>query len=146
MPNDKRIDWNAIHAGYISGNSYRALAEKYGANKDVIARKAKAENWQKDRATARDKASAKSIQKTAEAAASNAVKLEQTKSLLIDKLKRAIENMPESAGTHSRQYISKGDKKLTVDYDLLEMVTALEKLTKNDGGQQGEPVKIIWGK
>ena len=143
MPSKKRLDWNAIHAEYISGNSYRALADKYGTSKDVIARKAKAEGWSKDRATARDKTATKSIQKTAATAASNAVKLEQAKGLLIDRLKKAIESMPENGGTHARKYIGEGNKKLTVDYDLLAMVQALEKLTTDSKGNAEEGVTVI---
>lgn len=132
MPTEKRIDWAAIRAEYIAGGSYRVLAQKYGTNKDVIARKAKAENWLKDRETARDKAASKSIQKTANAAASNAVKIERAKGMLIDRIIRAIEQMPMNGGTHSRQYIQEGNKKLTVDYSLLDLITALEKLSKED--------------
>lgn len=70
---EKRVDWNAIRAEYIAGDtSYRILAEKYDLSKDAIARKAKAQGWDKDRATVRDKAAKKVIQKTASVVADNA--------------------------------------------------------------------------
>jgi hypothetical protein len=147
VPNDKRIDWTKIRAEYIAGGiSQRKLAAKYHVSFNTLSKKANAEKWAQQREETYNKSATKAQQKKANETASNAVKLEQAKGLLIDKLKMAIEQMPESAGTHSRQYISKGDKKLTIDYDLLEMVTALEKLSKNDNGQQGEPVTIVWGR
>lgn len=67
------VNWNAIRAEYIGGGiSYRILADKYGVSKDAIARKAKAGNWEKLRATARDKSATMSIQKAANIAADNA--------------------------------------------------------------------------
>ena len=65
--------------------------------------------------------------------------------ILIDQLIKAIENMPENGGTHARQYICEGNKKVTVDYDLLAMVTALEKLANGDESKGGDQVTIIWG-
>jgi transcriptional regulator with XRE-family HTH domain len=140
-------DWAKIRAEYITGGiSQRKLAAKYGVSFGTLAQKANAEKWAKQRNETYNKSITKAQQKKANETASNAVKLEQAKGLLIDKLKRAIEQMPESAGTHSRQYISKGDKKMTVDYDLLEMVTALEKLAKDDDSKGGDPVTIVWGR
>jgi hypothetical protein len=140
-------DWAKIRAEYIAGGiSQRKLAAKYGISQGTLMQKANTEKWKQMRDDTTSKSIAKVKQKTADTVATNAVKLEQAKGLLIDKLKRAIEQMPESAGTHSRQYISKGDKKMTVDYDLLEMVTALEKLTKNDDSKGGDPVTIVWGR
>lgn len=147
MPNEKRIDWTKIRAEYIAGGiSQRKLAAKYKVSFNTLSKKANAEKWAQQREDTYNKSVIKAQQKKANETASNAVKLEQAKGLLIDKLKRAIEQMPESAGTHSRQYIQKGDKKLTVDYDLMDMVTALEKLSGGENGQQSEPVTIIWGR
>jgi hypothetical protein len=134
-----------MHAEYIAGKaSYRSLAEKYGVSKDIIARRAKAEHWNKDRATARDKAATKVIQKTADAVANNAVKLEKAKGLAIDRIIRALERMPDNGGSHSRQTVQDGGKRLTVDHDLLDLVTALEKLQRNDMmDANAEPVKVV---
>lgn len=140
-------DWAKIRAEYIAGGiSQRKLAAKYHVSFNTLSKKANAEKWAQQREETYNKSATKAQQKKANETASNAVKLEQAKGLLIDKLKRAIEQMPESAGTHSRQYISKGDKKMTVDYDLLEMVTALEKLAKDDDSKGGDPVTIVWGR
>ena len=89
------------------------------------------EGWKKDRDKANSKSVAKSIQKTADAAAQNAVKLEKARGLLIDHILRAIEMMPKQGGTHTRQ--SQTDKstgkQMTIDYDLQTMINALEKLS-----------------
>lgn len=140
-------DWAKIRAEYIAGGiSQRKLAAKYHVSEGSLMQKANAEKWKKLRDEALSKSIAKTQQKTADITASNAVKLEQAKGLLIDRLRKAIENMPDNGGTHSRQYISKGDKKLTVDYSLLDMVAALEKLTKDDDSKGGDPVTIVWGR
>ena len=61
------VDWLAIKNDYISGGgSYRKLAEKYGVNKDTIAKRAKVENWKEQRCTQADKTQTKTIQKTTE--------------------------------------------------------------------------------
>lgn len=144
MPSDKRIDWTKIRAEYIAGGiSQRKLAAKYGVSFGTLAQRANAEKWAKQRNETYNKSITKAQQKKANETATNAVKLEQAKGLLIDKLKKAIETMPENSGTHARKYIGEGNKKLTVDYDLLAMVTALEKLTAGDNKDMEEGVKVI---
>lgn len=95
-------------------------------------KRASAEKWAELRKATESKSTAKAQQKTADAVASNAVKLEQAKGLLIDRLKRAIEQMPLNGGTHVRQYIQDGNKRLTIDYSIMDMITALEKLSKDE--------------
>lgn len=63
-------DWVAIKTEYVTTNtSYRKLAEKYGINKDSIAARAKAENWQQEKRQQTDNIQTKAIQKTTEAIA-----------------------------------------------------------------------------
>ena len=69
--------------------------------------------------------------------------LEEAKALAIKKIKKALESMPENSGSHTRTFIQKDGKRLTVDYDLLDLVTALEKMTKNDMEQAGEMVTVV---
>ena len=133
MPSGKRIDWAAIRAEYIAGGiSQRKLAAKYGVSDSTLTKKANAEKWEAQRKAAYNKGATKAQQKAADAAASNAVKLERARGLVIDRIIRAIESMPEAGGTHTRQYVSTGNKRMTVDYDLLDIVNALEKLGRND--------------
>ena len=92
---------------------------------------AERENWKQEREKAKQKVSLKAAQKTADAAAQNAVKLEKARGLLIDHILRAIEMMPKQGGTHTRQ--SQTDKstgkQMTIDYDLQTLINALEKLS-----------------
>jgi hypothetical protein len=98
IENEKRINWGVLRAEYIGGGtSYRKLAEKYGTNKDVVARRAKAENWEKARAAARDEAATKSIQKAADAVAENATIAADIKKRLLLRLQRIEENYPMDA-------------------------------------------------
>ena len=89
------------------------------------------EKWADQRRKGYEKSAEKAQQKTANAAAANAVKLEKARAMLIDRIIIAIEKMPENAGTHIRQ--SKLDKQtgqqLSVDYDLSTLVAAFEKLS-----------------
>jgi hypothetical protein len=126
---DTRPDWNAIRAEYIGGGiSQRALAKKYAVSETTLMKKANAEKWNQLRREADSKAAIKAQQKTANAVASNAVLLEEAKTIAIKKIKKALEQMPENSGSHTRTFIQKDGKRLTVDYDLLDLVTALEKM------------------
>lgn len=125
-------DWNAIRAEYIGGGiSQRDLAQKYNVSETTLMKKANKEEWSKQRKEAESKSTAKAQQRTADAAAQNAVKLEKARGLLIDHVLRAIEGMPKNGGTHTRQ--SQTDKQtgrqMTIDYDLSTLIAALEKLS-----------------
>ena len=144
MPSKKRINWAKIKAEYIAGGiSQRKLAAKYGVSETTVMKKAAAESWSKLKAETYSKSIAKAQQEASAVISSNAVKLEQAKGLLIDQLIKAIESMPENGGTHARRYIGDGNKKVTVDYDLLAMVAALEKLTADGKGDVDEGVTVI---
>lgn len=68
----KRINWGKIRAEYIAGGvSLRALAQKHGISKDMIARKAREQSWEKDCATVCDTVATTMIQKTADAIVDN---------------------------------------------------------------------------
>lgn len=125
-------DWNAIRAEYIGGGiSQRDLAKKHDVSETTLMKKANKEGWNDQRKEAVKKSTAKAQQRTADAAAQNAVKLEKVRGLLIDHVLRAIESMPKNGGTHTRQ--SQTDKQtgrqMTIDYDLSTLITALEKLS-----------------
>ena len=91
------MNWRKIKAEYIAGGiSQRALAEKYGVNRNLLMRIAQREKW-KDK---RDKADAKALerveQKTAEAVADNAVLLERAKNSLLRLAVDMIEAYPDT--------------------------------------------------
>jgi lysophospholipase L1-like esterase len=61
------VDWLTIRNDYINGGgSYRKLAEKYGVNKDTIAKRAKSEGWKEQRDIQTDRTQTETIQKTTE--------------------------------------------------------------------------------
>ena len=61
------IDWTAIKTEYVTGQgSYRTLAEKYGLRKDRIARRGKAEGWERQRDATRDTIQERTIYKATE--------------------------------------------------------------------------------
>lgn len=116
------------------------MAEKYGTNKDVIARRAKAENWERDRETARDKAATKSIQRAANAAADNAVLAQEIRRELLQRLKRTIDRYPIDA-TEVRQ--QKDGK--TLVYKLVDIAKVYRDLTDTPNADaDAEPVKVIF--
>lgn len=144
IPIGKRNDWNVIKAEYIAGGiSQRKLAKKYDIPFPTLRDRAKNEEWAKQRDKVRDRAVTKTIEKTADAVVSNAVKLERAKGLAIDRLIKALEQMPEKSGTHSRQTIQEGGKRMTVDYDLIDIVVSLEKLTRENDSKPDNAVNII---
>lgn len=144
----KKTDWSRIKAEYIaSGTSYRKLAHEYGLTKDAVARHAKAEGWIALRDRTRDAAETKVIQKTADAIATNAAKLERARGLAIDRLIRALEQMPDDGGSHSRETVTDGRKRTMRDHDLLAIVSALEKLAGNQAAETADdPLTALLGR
>lgn len=103
--------------------------------------KAANESWAAERDKARNKAVTKAVQKTAEAAASNAALFEQTRAIALQRVKKALEQMPEIGGSHIRRYVQEGGKRVTVDFDLLELVTALDKLERSSATDKKEEIE-----
>lgn len=119
-------DWNTIKAEYIAGGiSQRKLAEKYGVSVNTLMRKANVENWNGLREKAYSKATASIQQKTADTAADNATQLQRAYGLILKRVNRLLENMPED-GTRIRK-TKKGEM---VEYDLATLLLAIEKLQK----------------
>ena len=128
---DTRPDWNTIRAEYISGVSIRALAEKYNLNPTTVYRHSKADGWQESRKEAANETRRKSIQKTADAAASNAAKLEKAKGLALDLALEILSKYPKNAGNKLRTFgKDKHGNDVMTEFELLSMVTVLEKLGK----------------
>ena len=141
----KKTDWAVIRAEYIGGGtSYRKLAKKYRVSLKTLSDKASREGWVTDRDKACDIGASKAVQKTAEEIATNAMKLERARGLAIDKLISALEKMPDKGGSHSRQVITEGGKRMIVDYDLPAIISALEKLGETTIMEKYEPVKVVF--
>lgn len=118
MPSDKRIDWNAVKAEFMSGASYGILANHYGVNKSAIYRKAQKEEWVKQRERTVNAIETATIKKTAAVVSDNAAKAERIKSKLLDILERQIDLLPEKIGSASyvSRFENKKDKKTGKPY------------------------------
>ncbi len=128
----KKPDWNAIKAEYIGGGiSQQELAEKHGIPYPTLRDRAHEEKWTQSRKNARIKSVKKAEDRTADAAAANAVKLQKARAMLIDRIIKALEQMPDKSGTRIRQsqFDKNTGKQLSVDYDLSTLVSAFEKLS-----------------
>ena len=146
MSSDKKPEWGAIRTEYIGGGTrYRKLAEKYSVSLKTLSDRASREGWVEERNKVRDKGALKAIQKRADAIANNATKIERARSLAIERLISALESMPQKGGSHSRQVITDGGKRIIVDYDLPAIVSALEKLSEGiTFNSDYEPVKVVF--
>ena len=121
----KRIDWNAIRAEYIGGGiSQRKLAAKHGISVDKLLKIANREHWKDDREKASNKAAMKAQQKTAEAAADNAVIAADIKKRLLLRLQRIEQKYPFDATEIRTQ-----EGKNTVTFRLRDLTAAYKDLT-----------------
>jgi len=126
----KRVDWNAIRAEYIGGGiSQRKLAKKYGVSDTTLMKKANAEGWHKLREKAESKSTAQAQQKTAEAAADNAVIAADIKKRLLLRLSRIEQKYPFDA-TEIRTHEGKN----TVIFKIRDLTAAFRELTEDITG------------
>ena len=121
----KRVDWNAIRAEYIGGGiSQRKLAAKHGVPWRTLQDRAKREEWIKQKDDTCAKAVIISCQKTATAAADNAVIAADIKKRLLLRLKRIEEKYPFDA-TEIRTH----EGKSTVTFRIRDLTAAYKDLT-----------------
>ena len=88
------VDWAALETEYITNTetSYRKLADKYGMNHTVIARKASEDGWVEKRKQFVSDTQAKTLEKISQQEASRAAKIHS----VADKLLNKIEAMADS--------------------------------------------------
>lgn len=135
------IDWNVIRAEYIAGGtSYRKLAKKHNISVNTLSPIATAEGWPKLRQAAQDKATAKSIQKTAEIASDNATIAARIRTKLLRKLEREIDALPDMLGSETRNSVTENEfsqdgrriqkvKEAAKSYRLRDLAAAYKDLT-----------------
>lgn len=130
---DTRPDWATIEAEYISGNmGVRKLAEKYGIPYPTMRKRCEVDGWVEKRSEHKRKVIAEASQKTADAAASNAAKLEKAKGLALDLALAILSKYPKNAGNKLRTFgKDKNGNDIMTEFELLSVVSALEKLEKN---------------
>ena len=127
------MSWRKIKAEYIAGGiSQRALAEKYGVNRNLLMRMAQKEKWKEKRDHAEAKALEKVEQKTAEIVADNAVLLERIKTKLLTRLDKMVDAYPDNETVEIKQRtVSKGSstEKIYRMKDIAAIYAALEDKT-----------------
>ena len=127
-----RADWAAIETEYITGEigTYK-LADKYGIPRPSLRYHYDKEKWGQKRKEYRQKLVEKSSQKAADAAASNAAKLEKARGILLDLTLGVLEKYPRNAGNKLRTFgtDSKGNDIMT-EFELAALASVLEKLGK----------------
>lgn len=151
---EKRIDWDKIRAEYIAGNtSYRKLAKKHKVPISNLNRVARNERWTELRETARNKAVAKQIQKTAASAADNAATAQRIKAKLLARLEREIDSLPVGQiGTATVNQIEniKVDgtgrpvkERKSMEVRLRELTAAYKDLTADIMPEQGASSELL---
>lgn len=127
IEDNKRIDWNAIRAEYIGGGiSQRKLAKKYGLTYAALRNRAEIEEWVSLRDDVQRKSNAEATQKTATAAADNAVIAQDIKKRLLLRLQRIEEKYPyDSTEVRMRK---DGN---TVIYRIRDLTAAYKDLTED---------------
>ena len=135
------VDWNVLRAEYIGGGtSYRKLAKKYGVSVNTLSPIATAEGWPKLRQEAQDKATARTIQKTADIAADNATIAARIRTKLLRKLEKEIDALPDMIGSETRNSVTENEfskdgrriqkvKEAAKAYKLRDLAAAYKDLT-----------------
>ena len=149
-------DWNAIKAEYIAGGiSMRKLATKHGVPFPTLRDRAIREEWTQGRNTVRNRIVEETAQKTANTAASNAVRAERIREKLLIKLEKEIDALPDSMGSQSQQAIIdnayddkskrlKQTKEARKEFSLRDLTTSFLNLTKDmDTNKSEDQVRII---
>ena len=123
---EKRIvDWNVIKGEYISSTiSKAALANKYGVTYYALNKRSKLEKWGELRARVQQESIRKVTERTADAAADNAVIAERIKTKLLDQLEKLADVV--LTATEEREY--DGPNLVAVNR-LRDLTAALKDLT-----------------
>lgn len=130
-------DWASLKAEYIGGGiSQRELAQKHNVSETTLMKKAAAEGWRAERDAAYRNASEKAQQKTASAAAENAVILQRIRRKLLLKLENEVESLPDNVGSESSVSVRVGTEtgttvKSTV-WNLKQLAGAYQDLCAED--------------
>lgn len=123
----KRVNWNKIRAEYIAGNiGQRKLAEKYGISYPTLRDRAKREKWVQDTEAQRERIMAKTLQKSADAIADNAIIAADLKKRLLLRLQRIEAKYPFDATE-----IRAKEKDNTVIFRIRDLTAAYKDLTED---------------
>ena len=147
---EKRVDWNAIRAESIGGGiSQRKLADKHGIPVDILLKRANKEHWKTDREKTSNRAATKAQQKTADAAADNAVIFERMRKKALLKLERELDAVLERNGTENRHtetwFCEEGKRTVseTTISKLADILALMDKIAMNGIGTNEPQLRAI---
>ena len=124
------MNWRKIKAEYIAGGiSQRALAEKHGVPFGTLQKQARLKKWGEARKRAESKAVEKVSNKTAEIVADNAVLLEEIKTSILLKLKKAVNAYEMDATEYKTIKVTKGKKPAVLTYKMRDLAAVYESLS-----------------
>ena len=88
------MNWNKIKTEYITDESstYRGLAKKYGIGLSTVTRRAKAEDWQGQRAQVEHKVNTKSLDAICDEQVKRATRLKTVADKLLAKIEAAVDD------------------------------------------------------
>ena len=148
------VDWAALETEYITNTetSYRKLADKYGMNHTVIARKASEDGWVEKRKQFVSDTQAKTLEKISQQEAARAAKIHS----MADKLLNKIEAMADSGRPMNSRDIRaltaairdlKEIQNVRSEMDKKEQQARIDNLRKAADKEDvnTEPIKVIIG-
>lgn len=132
------IDWKTIETEYVTSDiSHKELCKKYGICRSTISKKASEDNWTEKRNNHRAKTVSKAVNAVGTKQANMAAKLYEAGGMLLDTVKRLIEENPEMlTETSSMKDVSVVLKNLKdlmsvkSEADMLEQEARINKLRK----------------
>ncbi len=153
MSQRRPVDWDAIRTEYISTDiGQRKLAEKYGIPYSALRFQADHGKWVEARKKAKQIAVDKIAQKTAEAAATNAVTAQRIRAKLLARLEREIDALPTEIGSANRKSLTSYEYNVTgnsrrpksvgevsTEYRLRDLTAAWKDLTEGLMINEQEP-------
>ena len=149
------IDWKTIETEYVTSDiSHRELCEKYGICRSTISKKASEDNWTEKRNKHREKTVSKAVNAVGTKQANMAAKLYEAGGMLLDTVKRLIEENPDMlADTSSMKDVSVVLKNLKdlmsvkSEADMLEQDARIAKLRKEAerGDVSHAPTLVVEG-
>ena len=147
-------DWQTIKTEYITTQtSYRKLARKYGVHYNAIANRAKQEGWVSQRDQFCDETVTKTVTAISEQQADRAAKLMGVSDLLLDMVRKAIENggNMNTQGMKNLSGVLKDIKEIQMirsDGDLKEQearIANLNRQAQKDDSKSGTVTVLLEG-
>ena len=144
-------DWKIIKAEYIRDKvSYRKLADKYGVSPSTLYRKMKSEKWADLRKQSEAKANARIVESVASQEAKRVDGIQTLADLLLQKIKKGVEDGYLIVDAQSIRQITASIKDLRdikgmkSELDMQEQMARIEKLRKDASvEQESNDIRVV---